>query len=89
MKTRFIIATAIGVLISAVLLVMDLRSEGGAGNWAFLELPGIAAAYLFWGAVGGSVFLGVAIAFVVNAVVCGAAAFGLVSLTLQTAPLPK
>ena len=55
-----------------------------------LELPGIAAALLFWGAVGGPAFAGIAIAGVVNAIVYAAAAFGaLVFLKLLTRALPK
>jgi hypothetical protein len=44
-------------------------------EWASLELPGMGAAYLFWGAVGNSVILGTAIGWAVNAVVYGLVAF--------------
>jgi len=48
------------------------------------------AAFLFWGAVGDSVFAGTAIAYVVNAVVYGAFAFAaLVVSRLLTLDLPN
>lgn len=49
----------------------------GISEWASLELPGMAAADLFWGAVGNSVIVGTAIGWAVNAVV-----YGLVALII-------
>jgi hypothetical protein len=79
MKSSFIIASAIGALISTVLLVMEWLTDHSL-VWLEWEMPGISAAYLFWGAVGDSVFLGVAIAWFVNAVAYGAAAFAVLIL---------
>lgn len=71
-KASLIIALAIGALISTVLLVLEPLTD-----FAFLSLewPGITAAYFFWGAVGGSTFLGIAISWVVNALTYGLGAF--------------
>ena len=72
MKKNLIIALAIGTLISSALLVIEPLTD-----YAFLsfEWPGISAAYLFWGAVGSSPFMGIAIAWVVNALAYGLGAF--------------
>jgi hypothetical protein len=74
MKQNLIIAQAIGTLISSALLVIEPLTD-----YAFLsfEWPGIIAAYLFWGAVGSSPFLGVAIAWVANALTYGLGAFAI------------
>jgi hypothetical protein len=89
MKSRLIIALAIGALISTVLLVMESLTDHSI-FWMGWEMPGISAAYLFWGAVGGSAFVGIAIAWVVNAIVYGAAAFGVLTVfKLLTLALPK
>ena len=40
-------------------------------SWASLELPGMVAAYFFWGAVSQSAFLGTVLMWAVNAVVYG------------------
>ena len=45
--------------------------KGSLSEWASLELPGMGAAYLFWGTVGNSVIVGTAIGWAVNAVVYG------------------
>ena len=79
MKTLSIIALAIGALISAALLLLEQASDYSVAVMSW-ELPGISAAYLFWGAVGGSTAMGVAIAFVVNALVYGAAAFAVLTI---------
>ena len=79
MKTSLVIASAIGVLVSTVLLIME-RLTDHALVWLDWQMPGISAAYLFWGAIGDSVFLGVAIAWFVNAVAYGAAAFAVLVL---------
>jgi hypothetical protein len=86
-KSILAIALAIGVLIATILLVIEPLTD-----YSLLspELPGITAAYLFWGVVGGSAFLGIAIAWVVNAIVYGAGAFAvLIFLKLVIRALPK
>jgi hypothetical protein len=88
-KRILIIAIAIGVFSSTALLVMEELTDHSI-VWLAWQMPGISAAYLFWGAVGGSVFLGVAICWLVNAVVYGAAAFAvLMAIKLLTLALPK
>lgn len=72
LKGSLIIAMAIGALISTVLLAMESLTDYSLLS---LEWPGITAAYLFWGAVGGSVFLGIAIAWAVNALTYGLGGF--------------
>ena len=77
------------MFISTALLVMEALTDH-AIVWLAWQMPGINAAYLFWGAVGGSVFLGIAICWLVNAVVYGAAAFAvLMVIKLLTLALPK
>jgi hypothetical protein len=66
------IAMGIGFLISTVLMAIPSANE-----WAFLQLPGMGAAYLFWGAAGNFAIVGVAIGWAVNAVV-----YGLVALII-------
>jgi len=75
MKTSFMIAMGIGFLISTVFMAIPSTNE-----WAFLEFPGIGAAYLFWGAAGNSVIVGTAIGWAVNAVVYGLVAFAVLSI---------
>jgi hypothetical protein len=89
MKSILIVALAAGALVSTVLLVMEQLTDHSIAVMAW-EMPGISAAYLFWGAVGSSVLLGVAIAWIVNAIVYGAAAFVvLVVVKLAIRRLPK
>ncbi|MEA2891325.1 MAG: hypothetical protein QOI05_2118 [Bradyrhizobium sp.] len=89
MKSRLIFALAIGALISTVLQVMESLTDYSI-FWMGWEMPGISAAFLFWGVVGGSAFVGIAIAWVVNAIVYGAAAFGVLTVfKLLTPALPK
>ena len=85
MKFRLIIALAIGGLISTALLIMEWLTDHSL-VWLAWQMPGINAAYLFWGAVGDSVFLGVAIDWLVNAVVYGAAAFAVLSIVYILKP---
>ena len=75
-RTNLVIALAVGALISAVLLVLEPLTDFA---FLWLEWPGISAAYFFWGAVGGSTFLGVAICWVVNALTYGLGAFVILS----------
>jgi len=75
-STNIVIALAIGALISTVLLVLEPLTDFA---FLWLEWPGITAAYFFWGAVGGSTFLGIAISWVVNALTYGLGAFVILS----------
>ena len=76
-KSNLIIALAIGALISAVLLVLEPLTDYALLSW---ELPGISVAYLFWGALGGGAFAGIAIAWAVNALIYGLGAFAIASV---------
>jgi hypothetical protein len=76
-KASLIIALAVGALISAVLLALEPLTDFA---FLWLEWPGISAAYLFWGATGGSVFLGVALCWMVNALTYGLGAFAILSV---------
>jgi hypothetical protein len=69
MKKKLIIAMAIGAVISLVLLAIP-----SASGWSGLKLPGLTAAIVFWRIAGESAW-GIAVAWVVNAAVYGAAAF--------------
>jgi hypothetical protein len=75
MKRSFMIAMGIGFLISTVFMAIPSTNE-----WASLELPGMGAAYLFWGAVGNYAITGVAIGWAVNAVVYGLVALAVLSI---------
>jgi hypothetical protein len=70
MKRSLMIAMGIGFLISSVFMGIPSMRDG-TSDWAGLELPGMGAAFLFWGAVGDSVIFGTAIGWAVNAVVYG------------------
>ena len=76
-KTNLFLALAVGALVSSVLLVMEPLTDFA---FLWLEWPGISAAYLFWGAAGGSAFAGIAIAWAVNALSYGLGAFAILSL---------
>jgi len=73
-KTNLFIALAVGALVSSVLLVMEPLTDFA---FLWLEWPGISAAYLFWGAVGGSSFAGIAISWLVNALTYALGAFAI------------
>ena len=75
-KTCLVIALAVGALISAALLVLEPLTDFA---FLWLEWPGISAAYFFWGAVGGSTLIGIAICWVVNALTYGLGAFVILS----------
>jgi hypothetical protein len=75
-KLNLIIALAIGALISAVLLAIEPLTDYAFLDW---EWPGVSAAYLFWGALGGSPFMGIAISWAVNALCYGLGAFVILS----------
>jgi hypothetical protein len=76
MKRMLSIAMGIGFLISTIFMAMPSMRDG-TSEWADLELPGMGAAYVFWGAVGDPVIVGTAIGWAVNAVV-----YGLVALVI-------
>ena len=84
-QVNLIIALAIGALISAVLLVLEPMT-----NYAililWLEMPGIAAAFFFWGS---SPFVGIAITWAVNALVYGLVAFAVLTALGAMAAKPK
>jgi hypothetical protein len=89
MKSVLIVALAIGALVSTVLLVTEQLTDQSIAVMAW-EMPGISAAYLFWGALGSSVLLGVAIAWAVNSIVYGAPAFVVLTVVkLAIRGLPK
>ena len=79
-KANLIIALAIGALISAVLLAIEPLTDSA---FLSLESPGVTAAYLFWGAVGGSAFAGIAISWVVNALTYALGAFAILSAPIR------
>ena len=76
LRTNLVIALAVGALVSAGLLVLEPLTDFA---FLWLEGPGITAAYYFWGAVGGSTVVGIAICWVVNAVAYGFGAFVILS----------
>ena len=85
MKTNLIIASAIGALVSAALIAIESPTDYALLS---LEWPGVSAAYLFWGAVGGPAVAGIAIAWVVNAVVYGAAVFAVLAVFKLLTSMP-
>jgi hypothetical protein len=88
-KANLIIALAIGVLISTTLFVMESLTDHSTLSLEW-QMPGISAAFLFWGAIGDSGFFGVAVAWAVNAIVYGAVAFAvLIFLRLLTLARPE
>lgn len=74
LKTNLMIALAIGVLISSVFMSISSMRDG-TSDWSGVEFPGMAAAYLFWGALSDSVFWGTVIGWAVNAVAYSLPAF--------------
>lgn len=85
-KTNLIIALAVGALISAVLLALEPVTDFAFLSW---EWPGVSAAYLFWGAVGGSAVAGIAVCWVVNALTYGLGVFALLSLLGVVRPVAQ
>lgn len=73
-RKALIIASAVGMIISAILLVTP-SSLGWFGPGA----PGLAAAVVFWKILGEESLWGVAVAWVANAAVYGAGAFALIT----------
>ncbi|MDA9493248.1 hypothetical protein [Bradyrhizobium sp. CCBAU 11361] len=76
-KTNLFIALAIGGFVSAVLLAIEPLTDFA---YLSLEWPGITAAYFFWGVIGGPTFIGIAISWVVNALIYGLGAFVVLSV---------
>jgi hypothetical protein len=74
---KLAIALAVGAFISAALIIFESPTDYALLT---LEWPGISAAYLYWGAIGGGSFTGVAIAWVVNALAYGAGAFAMLTV---------
>lgn len=74
LKTNLMIALAIGFLISTVFMSIPSIRDG-TSDWSGVEFPGMAAAYLFWGALSESVFWGTVVGWAANAVVYSLPAF--------------
>jgi hypothetical protein len=72
MRLKIVLALAIGALISAGLLAIEQRTDYAL---LWLEWPGVSAAYLFWGAIGGSAVAGIFLCWAVNAFIFAAASF--------------
>lgn len=79
LKTNLAIALAIGFLISTIFMAIP-SMRNGTSDWSDVEFPGMAAAYLFWGALSDSVFWGTVIGWAVNAVVYSGPALVVVSV---------
>ncbi|MBK3663489.1 hypothetical protein JJE66_19980 [Bradyrhizobium diazoefficiens] len=79
LKTNLMMALAIGFLISTVFMSIPSMRDG-TSDWSGVEFPGMAAAYLFWGALSDSVFWGTVIGWAANAVVYSLPAFAVVSI---------
>lgn len=77
MKRMLGIAMGIGFLISTIFMAIPSMRDG-TSEWASLELPGMVAAYFFWGAVGNSVIAGTTIMWAVNAIVYGLVALAII-----------
>lgn len=64
MRGKFLVALAIGAAISGALTLIDPYVGFALVSW---QMPGAAAAFLFWGMLGLSTFAGLVIAWLVNA----------------------
>lgn len=71
-KSILVASLAIGLVISTALLGMESLTDYALLR---LEMPGINAAYFFWGAISSSVFMGMIVAWIVNAIVYAVPAF--------------
>ena len=76
-RTILIIAFAVGALISGTLVALEKPTNFAFINW---ELPGHAAAFVFWGTTSDSVAMGMTIAWFVNAIVYSVPAFFVLSM---------
>lgn len=74
LRTNLVIAVAIGLLISTIFMAIP-SMRNGTSDWAGLGFPGMVAAYVFWGAVSRSVFLGTVLFWAVNVIAYGLPAF--------------
>ena len=79
MQARLTIAMGIGLLISSIFMAIPSLRDG-TSSWASLELPGMTAAFIFWGMGGNSVILALALSWAVNAVVYGLGALAILSI---------
>ena len=77
MNKLFLISLLIGGLISGTLLALEKPTNFAYINW---ELPGHAAAFVFWGMIGGSTTAGLTVAWFVNAIVYGVLVFVPISM---------
>jgi hypothetical protein len=78
-RTILIIAFAVGALISGTLLALEKPTNFAYINW---ELPGHAAAFVFWGMLGWSTNAGLTVAWFVNAVMYGVAVYIVIRLCM-------
>lgn len=62
-KTTFVIALVIGLAISGIFIVLDPYTGFYFLNW---QLPGNAAAFVFWGVLGWSTSAGLVVSWLVN-----------------------
>lgn len=84
-KKALIVSAAIGMIISAVVLMIP-SGDGWFGPGA----PGLAATVVFWKMLGYESLWGVAVAWVANAVVYGAGAFFILRIMKPSAaPRPS
>ena len=65
-KTSFVIALVIGLAISGIFIVLDPYTGFYFLNW---QLPGNAAAFVFWGVLGWSTSAGLVVSWLVNGLV--------------------
>lgn len=79
MKTRLLVSFAIGIVIVAWFETMP-SMQNGTNPWFGLQFPGHAAAFVFWGMIGGSTSAGIFVAGTVNAIFYGTAIFIVLSL---------
>jgi hypothetical protein len=88
MKTRLFACLLIGVIISVMLHEMPSL---GDGSKALFEqpMPGAAAAFVFWGMLGGSASAGIFIATIVNGAMYGAIAYCVLGLLRAATGLTK
>lgn len=71
---RLAVAAGVGLLISTLLLVLEALTDHALTSLR-LQMPGINAADFFRVVVGGSALAGVAMSWLVNAIVYGTGAF--------------
>jgi hypothetical protein len=76
-KKLFLISLLIGGLISGTLIALEKPTNFAYINW---ELPGHAAAFVFWGMLGWSTNAGLTVAWFVNAILYGAAVYIVIRL---------